>query len=82
MTRYTRRVQAVLTEAQFQELAEIAKTAGRPVSVMIREAVETTYLRDIASRRRQAALEQLLALNAPVADWEQMESEIVEGALE
>src|SRR3990172_5871480 len=73
MALYTHRVQAVLTEAQFQELTKVAEAAGRPVSVMIREAVETTYLRDVAERRRRAALEQLLSLDAPVSDWGQME---------
>jgi predicted DNA-binding protein len=82
MARYTHRVQAVLTELQYQELAELAEAAGRPVSVMVREAIETTYLRHVAERRRHSALEQLLSLDAPVADWEQMESEIVDGALE
>lgn len=29
---------------------------------------------------REAALKRLLAMNLPVADWEQMEQEIIEGA--
>jgi len=31
---------------------------------------------------RQEALQRLLALNLPVADWEQMEQEIIRGAVE
>ncbi len=31
---------------------------------------------------RQEALQRLLALNLPVADWEQMEEEIIRGAVE
>jgi predicted DNA-binding antitoxin AbrB/MazE fold protein len=33
-------------------------------------------------QERQAALERLLALQLPVADWDQMEQEIVRGAVE
>jgi predicted DNA-binding antitoxin AbrB/MazE fold protein len=34
------------------------------------------------ARVQQEALERLLAMNLPVADWEQMEQEIVRGAVE
>jgi len=32
--------------------------------------------------KRQQALQRLLAMNLPVADWEQMEQEIVQGAID
>jgi predicted DNA-binding protein len=82
MAVYTKRVQTVLTEVQYEALTQLADETGKPVSVLIREAVEDTYLAEVERRRRRVALEKLLALDAPVADWDQMEDEILEGAVE
>ena len=81
MAIYTKRVQTVLTDEQFAFLTRLAEEAGKPISLLIREAVETTYIEKAAEERRRSALERLLALDAPVAEWEQMEEEIVLGAL-
>lgn len=80
--RYTKRVQTVLTEEQYEQLLEIAREQGKPVSVLIREAIVAEYLHEIARRRRREALRSLLSLEAPVADWPQMEAEILKGASE
>jgi len=80
--RYTKRVQTVLTEEQYVLLKEIAREQGKPVSVLIREAIEEEYLEKVARKRRRAALKSLLSLEAPVADWEEMEAEIAKGAFE
>ena len=80
MAEYTRRVQAVLTEDQFALLSRLSEAQGKPVSALVREAVERTYVDRVQCERRHAALAMLLALEAPVADWEQMEAEIVRGA--
>ena len=37
--------------------------------------------RHLTSEQRRAALSRLLSLNAPVADWPQMEEEIIQGHL-
>jgi hypothetical protein len=79
---YTRRVQTVLTNEQFETLNGIAAASGKPLSQLIREAVETTYVEVAARDRRRAALADLLSAQAPVGDWEHMEAEIEEGALE
>jgi hypothetical protein len=81
MTAYTRRVQTVLTDQQFEELFQLALETSKPVSVLVREAVETAYFVPKQRQQRLKALERLLALNAPVADWEQMEEEIIQGAI-
>lgn len=81
MTRYTKRVQAVLSEEQYEALSRLARESGKPVSLLIREAVEGVYFEAAERERRRAALAELLALEAPVADWEQMEEEIIQGAL-
>lgn len=77
MATYTKRVQAVLTEEQYRTLTELAAQQGRPLSVLVREAIEHVYFEQAERERRQAALARLLALQAPVADWEQMEDEIM-----
>lgn len=82
MAAYTRRAQTVLTDEQFEELMRLAAETAKPVSVLIREAVETVYFASIEKQRRLAALEELLSLEAPVDDWEQMEDEIILGATE
>jgi hypothetical protein len=43
------------------------------MSVPIREALEKACLEQAEQERRRAALRRLLSLEAPVADWEQME---------
>lgn len=82
MGRYTKRIQAVLTEEQYEMLSELSDQTGKPVSQLVREAVERIYLEKASEERRQAALDNLLSLNAPVADWEEMEDEIIRGSLE
>lgn len=82
MATYVKRVQTVLTEAEFQELLNLSEEQGKPISQLIREAVEDSYFKKIVTRKRQAALEDLLALEAPVSDWPQMEQEIIRGATE
>lgn len=80
MAVYTKRVQSVLTDEQYRALVELSERTGKAVSVLIREAVEEVYLERQDRQRRQAALDRLLSLQAPVADWPQMEAEISEGA--
>jgi len=82
MPSYTCRAQTVLTEEQYALLRSLSERWSKPVSVLIREAIEQVYLQEVIQQRRQAAVERLLALNAPVADWEQMEQEIIRGALD
>jgi C4-dicarboxylate-specific signal transduction histidine kinase len=82
MANYTQRVQTVLTKEQYERLLELAQHEQKPLSVMIREAVVDRYFVQIDEQKRQQALVNLLALDAPVADWPQMEAEIEQGALD
>ena len=82
MANYTERVQTVLTKEQYERLLELAEQEQKPLSVMIREAVEERYFVKIDQQKRQEALANLLALDAPVAEWPQMEAEIEQGALD
>ena len=82
MSVYTHRIQAVLTEEQYHLLLELAERTGQPVSALVREAIEKVYFEQALLEQRQAALRRLLALDAPVADWGEMEEQISRGALE
>jgi len=81
MGTYTKRVQAVLTDEQFALLNKLAAESGKTISMLIREAVQKIYLEEAVRERREDALNSLLSLDAPVADWEKMEDEIIRGAL-
>lgn len=80
MPTFTRRIQAVLSEGQYRDLMRIAKKQHKPISHLVREAIEEVYFGGSAIEERRKALEDLLSMNAPVANWEQMEDEIILGA--
>ena len=80
MGTYIKRVQTVLTEDQFTTLTRLSETTGKPLSVLIREAVEEVYFEQAQREQRQQALETLLALNAPVDEWDVMEEQIIQGS--
>ena len=82
MGAYVRRVQTLLTEEEYQDLTRLSAETQRPLSVLIREAVEEVYFRRAMVERRRAALRSLLALECPVSDWPEMEQEINRGATE
>ncbi len=76
-----RRKQLYLDEATDHELKRLAQRTGRSEASHVREALDR-YLKDVPVdeddvARRMAAVERLSKIGAPVADWEQMEREIV-----
>ncbi len=79
---YVRRVQTVLTDGEYQDLARLAEEKQKPISVLIREAIAEVYFASAARERRQAALQRILGLRAPVSDWPEMEQQIEQGATE
>lgn len=79
---YTKRVQTVLSTEQYELLLKIAQERGKPLSVLVREAIVEACFQGAVLQQRRAALQQLLSLKAPVADWEEMEKEITKGALD
>ena len=82
MGAYVRRVQTVLTEDAFYELSRLSEETQKPLSVLVREAIEKVYLKQAVLSQRQRALQSLLSLKAPVSDWPEMEEEIIRGAME
>ena len=81
MAKHSRRVQTNLTEEQFAKLSRIVEETRKPMSVLIREAIENMYIVPQQRQQRQTALESLLSLNAPVSGWHEMEEEIIQGVI-
>lgn len=81
MGTYTKRVQTTLTPKQYELLTGIAERSRKPLSILIRAAIELTYFTQIDRHQRETVLRKLLTLDAPVSDWEEMEGEIERGAL-
>ena len=81
MAIYTERVQTVLSREQFEMLTRLSKETNKPLSILVREAIEQVYFEQNRRQMRRQALQSLLALDAPVADWSHMEREIIEGSM-
>lgn len=76
---HSERTQVLLSPDQRARLERIAAREGRSMGAVIRDAVDAYTLP--RARAPHEVLEALYALNAPVADWEQMKAEIEAGAL-
>ena len=67
-------------EEVYEKLKEKAKREKVSIGGLVREAVATYY--SIKNKDdKLKALDRLKSLNLPVADYESMEKEIIEGAL-
>ncbi len=73
---YVQRVQTLFTPRQYELLSEYAQEVQKPLSVVVREAVERVLLAELEQRRKQEALEWLCSQELPVDDWEVMERQI------
>jgi hypothetical protein len=69
----------MLTHEQFAALERMARATGKPISALIRKALEDVYFERAQRERRDVALASLLSLDAPVGDWREMEEEIIRG---
>ena len=78
MHMFTERTQVLLSKEQLARLKRAARREGRSVGGVIREAIDayTTATSD----RRGDAVRHLLALDAPVDDWDVIKAEIIRGA--
>jgi hypothetical protein len=78
MTVLTKRVQVLFPEHLWQNLVQQAQLQNRSVGALIREAVEQVYFTDEAEAQktvRARIVDEIAAMELPVADWEQMERE-------
>jgi predicted DNA-binding protein len=76
---FSERTQVLLSPEQLARLKRIAARDGKSVGSVIREAVDSFV--EAEPDRRQRALEALLAMNAPVDDWEVMKAQIEKSQL-
>jgi hypothetical protein len=76
---FSERTQVLLTPDQRRRLERRARDEHRSVGAVIRDAVDAYT--GSSGRTRVAAAESLLALEAPVDDWQAMKAEIERGAL-
>lgn len=79
MSRYTKKVQVLLTEEQYRDLAAIAAKERKKIGV-VREALERTGLVDHQRERIRQAATELLELaktadTAPPEDYQEWEQE-------
>lgn len=71
------RIQVLVPDRMRAELEELAQETGRSLSDLGREALER-LLTEHRQRKRQAALQRLLAIQGPVEDWAALKRELLE----
>ncbi len=73
----THKIQVTLDEAQYEQLAEIARREDKKLARVVRESIVRYCIEPAVERKRQEALETLMALEpTPVpADYAEWESE-------
>ena len=76
---FSERTQVLLSPEQLARLKRIATRDGRSVGSVIRDAVDSFV--EAEPDRRQRALKRLLAMNAPVDDWDVMKAQILKSQL-
>jgi len=79
MCMFSERTQVLLSPEQLARLKRIAEREERSVGSVIREAVDSFV--EAEPDRRQRALKRLLAMNAPVEDWDVMKAQIMQSQL-
>lgn len=79
MCMFSERTQVLLSPEQLARLKRIAERDGRSVGSVIRDAVDSFV--EAEPDRRQRALKRLLAMNAPVDDWDVMKAQILKSQL-
>jgi hypothetical protein len=81
MTQLTRRLEVLFPDDLADHLGQIAAREGCSVSTLIRNAVSEKYAVPSQAEKLEA-VERLYALQASAGEWGEMESEIIEGAIE
>ena len=76
---FSERTQVLLSPEQVRRLKRLAARDGRSVGAVIREAVDAFVMSEPDARQR--AVERMLAMDAPVDDWEVMKAQILKSQL-
>jgi hypothetical protein len=79
MRMFTERTQVLLSPEQLARLKRIAARDGKSVGAVIRDAVDGFIFAEPDVRQR--AVQEMLAMNAPVDDWEVMKAQIEQSQL-
>ncbi len=77
---FSERTHLRLSKHQLAELKRRAKRDKKSVAAVIRDAIDE-HLGESDEAERQASLERLFAINAPVDDWPVMKAQVLKGAL-
>lgn len=80
MRMFNERTQVLLSKRQLAELRRRARREKKSVGAVIRDAVDA-YTGAPSDDQRRAALERLVAMNAPVDEWPIMKAQIEKGML-
>ncbi len=76
MATLTHKIQLLLDDQQHRGLLALAKTQGKTLSALLREAVVEQLLKEARRAARVKAFEEISAMTLPIADWPDMEREI------
>jgi metal-responsive CopG/Arc/MetJ family transcriptional regulator len=78
MSKYSKKVQVLLTEEQLRELEAIASRDHKKLGTLVREAIEEYHLKKNKQRKIAEAVDRLLSLPEVPApkDWEEFEKEL------
>ncbi|MEW6187839.1 MAG: hypothetical protein AB1585_19090 [Thermodesulfobacteriota bacterium] len=80
MPKYSKKIQMLLTDDQYQELEKIASKEHKKLGTLVREAVVEYHLKNAKQRRIADAVDRLLSLpevEAPV-NWDDFEKELAQ----
>jgi hypothetical protein len=77
MPRYAKKIQVLVTEAQYRELEEMASRGHKKLGTLVREAVVEYHLKKDKRRRVAEAVDRLLSLPEVEApeDYQEWEAE-------
>ncbi len=80
MPRYLKKVQVLLTEAQYRDLEEIAAKQQKKLGTLVREAVVEYHIKKKKQREIAEAADRILSMPEVPApeDWEKWEKEYLE----
>jgi hypothetical protein len=78
VTKYSKKIQALLTETQYKDLEKIASQRKKKLGFLVREAIEEFHLKKKKKKEIAEAVDRLLSLPpVPVPDtWEEFEKEL------
>lgn len=78
----SRRLQVIVSNDEYNLVAQLARRQNKTISALLRDAIRSTVVEEAVREERRQALRTLLSLDAPVADWLEMEKEMARGAAE